>query len=158
MLNVRYAVNLIRIMMMKRLVFVLMLSAGLIAQEAESADREPVQLSATGDITGQRKLIETKLSQPEYVELDKEGRAELDRHFAALESNPGDAQAIAGANAVLKKVFADSRMVCTYEQALGSNMKKRQCMTAAARKRTYETTQQTLMGRDSNDSVHIQGN
>lgn len=144
--------------MMKSFGFSLMLFAGLSVHMAEAADREPVQLSAAGDIAAQRMLIEAKLAQPEYVELSKDGRAELNRHFAALESNPGDAKAVAGVNAVLKKAFADSRLVCTFEQPLGSNMKKRQCMTAAARKRTYDTTQQTLMGRDSNDSVHIQGN
>lgn len=144
--------------MMKSPELILMLSAGLIGGTVEAVDREPVQLSAAGDVSSQRELIEAKLVQPEYVELGKDGRAELNRHFAALESNPGDAEAAAGVNAILKKAFADSRLVCTFEQTLGSNMKKRQCMTAAARKRTYDTTQQTLMGRDSNDSVHIQGN
>src|SRR5574343_503073 len=112
-------------LMVKGLIFVAMFSAGLVAQGAEAADRQAVQLSGSGD-------------------------------FAALESKPDDAAAVAGVNTVLKKAFADSRLVCTFEQALGSNMKKRQCMTAAARKRVYDTTQQTLQGRDRNDSVHIQ--
>lgn len=145
-------------LMVKGLIFVAMFSAGLVAQGAEAADRQAVQLSGSGDFAAQRQMIEAKLAQPEYVELSKEGRAELERHFAALESKPDDAAAVAGVNTVLKKAFADSRLVCTFEQALGSNMKKRQCMTAAARKRVYDTTQQTLQGRDRNDSVHIQGN
>ena len=144
--------------MMNRLFFVVMSVAALFANEAKSGDREAVQLSATGDVAAQRKVIEAKLAQPEYVELSKEGRAELDRHFATLESSPGDAQAVAGVNVVLKKAFSDSRLTCTFEQALGSNMKKRQCMTVAARKRVYDITQQTLQGREHNDSVHIQGN
>ena len=38
-------------------------------------------------------------------------------------------------NKLLRKVFRDSRLICTKEAALGSNMMKRVCKTAAARSR-----------------------
>ena len=38
-------------------------------------------------------------------------------------------------NKLLVKAFRDSKLVCTKEAALGSNMLKRLCKTAAARKR-----------------------
>ena len=38
-------------------------------------------------------------------------------------------------NKILVKAFRDSKLVCTKEAALGSNMLKRLCKTAAARKR-----------------------
>lgn len=142
----------------------LVLSAVLLSSLAYAGttlDAEAIQLSlASGNVSMQRQQIEAKLGQVEYTELTKENRTALNEQFALLvgESVPSDAAKAAEIriNSILKQTFADSKLVCTYEKPLGSNMKKRNCMTVAARKRSYDATQRTLQGQKG-DSAHAPG-
>jgi len=45
-------------------------------------------------------------------------------------------------NAVLDKARSDSRLICTREKPMGSNMPVRQCLTAAQRERNRQNTLQ----------------
>jgi hypothetical protein len=129
----------------------LLLSFFLISSTAyagKTLDSEAIQLSvAAGNIPQQRQQIETKLGQIEYSELTKESRNELNAQFSALETFPAGLQEVLSAetriNAILKKAFADSKLVCTFETPLGSNKKQRTCMTVAAKTRFYNNTQRS---------------
>ncbi len=146
---------------MKRLLVLSAVLLSSLAYAGTTLDAEAIQLSlASGNVSMQRQQIEAKLGQVEYTELTKENRTALNEQFALLvgESVPSDAAMAAeiGINSILKQTFADSKLVCTYEKPLGSNMKKRNCMTVAARKRSYDATQRTLQGQKG-DSAHAPG-
>ncbi len=134
---------------MKILFFTSLLLMGSVACAGTPLDKQAIQLSvAAGNIPQQRLDINQKLTQQEYAELKAADRAVLNQELDSLESNAlaGD-DAVAAqnkVNGILAQAFADSKLVCTYEQALGSNMKKRQCMTVAAKKKSYDNTQKTL--------------
>ncbi|MFZ9310786.1 MAG: hypothetical protein ACO24O_04710 [Arenimonas sp.] len=134
---------------MKRLFLLSAVLVSSLAYASKDLDREAVQVSvAAGNIPQQRQQVEAKLTQVEYVELTKESRAILDAQFDLLEASPLTAdQGLAAQNrinGILKQAFADSKLVCNYEQTLGSNMKKRTCLTMAAKKRNYDRTQRNL--------------
>jgi hypothetical protein len=146
---------------MKRLLVLSAVLLSSLAYAGTTLDTEAIQLSlASGNVSMQRQQIEAKLGQVEYTELTKENRTALNEQFALLvgESVPSDAAKAAEIriNSILKQTFADSKLVCTYEKPLGSNMKKRNCMTVAARKRSYDATQRTLQGQKG-DSAHAPG-
>jgi len=146
---------------MKRLLVLSAVLLSSLAYAGTTLDTEAIQLSlASGNVSMQRQQIEAKLGQVEYTELTKENRTALNEQFASLvgESVPSDAAKAAEIriNSILKQTFADSKLVCTYEKPLGSNMKKRNCMTVAARKRSYDATQRTLQGQKG-DTVHVSG-
>ncbi len=122
------------------------------ANAGKALDTEAVQFSfSAGNFSQQKQHIDSKLAGIEYVETTKESREILSSQFALLEG--GTVSAEQGLkiqdtiNAVLKQSFADSKLVCTFETPPGTNMKKRACFTAAARKRSYERTQRDLAGR-----------
>ncbi|MFY8061017.1 MAG: hypothetical protein ACOVMK_05685 [Arenimonas sp.] len=129
----------------------LLLSFFLISSTAyagKTLDSEAIQLSvAAGNIPQQRQQIEAKLAQVEYSELTKESRNELNAQFSALDGLPAGSQEMLSAesriNAILKKAFSDSKLVCTFETPLGSNKKQRTCMTVAAKTRYYNNTQRS---------------
>lgn len=134
---------------MKRLFLLSAVLVSSLAYASKDLDREAVQVSvAAGNIPQQRQQVEAKLTQVEYVELTKENRATLEAQFDILEASPLPADKGLAAqnqiNGILKQTFADSKLVCTFEQPLGSNMKKRTCITAAAKKRNYDRTQRNL--------------
>ena len=146
---------------MKRLVLLSTLLVSSLAYAGTTLDAEAIQLSlASGNDSMQRQQIEAKLGQLEYTELTKENRAALNEKFALLDgaSVPSDAAKAAETriNSILKQTFAEIKAVCTYDKPLGSNMKKRSCMTVAARKRSYDATQRTLQGQKG-DSAHVSG-
>lgn len=133
---------------MNRLLLLSFILLSSTAYAGKSLDTEAVQLSvAAGNIPQQRQQIETKLGQVEYSELTKESRVELNAQFAALDALPAGSQDALSAetriNAILKKAFADSKLVCTFETPLGSNRKQRTCMTVAAKTRFYNNTQRS---------------
>jgi hypothetical protein len=146
---------------MKHLFLFSALLASSLAYAGTSLDGEAIQLSvAAGNVPAQRQQIEAKLTQVEYSELSKDNRVALSEQFALLESSaaagPGAKAAEDRINGILQQTFADSKLVCSYEKALGSNMKKRNCMTVAARKRSYDATQRTLQNQKG-DSAHAPG-
>jgi hypothetical protein len=148
---------------MNRLLLLSLILISSTAYAGKTLDTEAVQLSAAaGNIPQQRQQIETKLGQVEYSELTKESRNELNLQFSALEILPAGSQEAISAetriNAILKKAFSDSKLVCTYVQTIGTNMKQRQCMTTAAKKRQYENTQRNLQNKDSQAVNTVTGN
>jgi hypothetical protein len=134
---------------MKHAFLISALLASSMAYAGSSLDGEAIQFSlAAGNVSMQRQQIEAKLTQVEYTELTKDSRISLNEQFALLESS-----AVSGAsaklaeeriNGILKQTFADSKLVCSYEKPLGSNMMKRSCMTTLAKKRNYDATQRNL--------------
>lgn len=113
---------------------------------ASARDASAVQLSLTaGNIAQQRLDINQKLTQVDYVEMTPDKRKVLDQSLDALEGGQltsADAlEAQNKVNEILKQAFADSKMVCTFEQPVGTNMKKKSCTTAGAKRRAYEKTQ-----------------
>lgn len=133
---------------MKRLVFLSAVLLSSLAYAGKSLDTEAVQVSVSaGNIPQQRQQIEAKLTQVEYAELTKENRAALNAQFELLQTTPLPAdQGLAAQdriNGILKKTFADSKLVCTYETPLGSNKKQRTCITVAAKARYYNNTQRS---------------
>ena len=114
-----------------------------------SLDKQAIQLSvAAGNISQQRLDINKKLTQTEYVEFTAANSLILNKELDSLESNMlagNEANAAQDkVNAILAQAFADSKLVCTYEQALGSNMRKRQCRTVAAKNKSYDNAQKAL--------------
>jgi len=146
---------------MKHLFLLSALLASSVAYAGTSLDGEAIQLSvAAGNVAAQRQQIEAKLTQVEYTELSKDNRVALNEQFALLESSAATGASAKLSedriNGILQQTFADSKIVCTYEKPLGSNMKKRSCMTVAARKRSYDATQRTLQNQKG-DSAHVPG-
>ena len=145
---------------MKTAFLFLALLASSMAYAGSSLDGEAIQFSlAAGNVSMQRQQIEAKLTQVEYTELTKDNRASLNEQFALLESS-----AVSGAsaklaeeriNGILKQTFADSKLVCSYEKPLGSNMKKRNCMTVAAKKRNHENAQRNLQMQKTPSNPYI---
>jgi hypothetical protein len=133
---------------MKRIIFISALLASSFAYAGTPLDTQAVQLNLeSGNIPQQRQQIEAKLGQIEYTELTSQDRQTLNEQFALLEasaSGPNAKQAEGRINGILQKAFDDSKLFCTYDKPLGSNMKKRSCMTAAAKKRNYDATQRNL--------------
>jgi hypothetical protein len=134
---------------MKIVFFSSLLLMSSVAWAGTPLDKQAIQLSvAAGNIPQQRLDINQKITQQEYAELTAEDRVVLNQELDSLESNAlagNDAVAAQNkVNGILTRAFADSKLVCTYEQALGSNMKKRQCMTVAAKKKSYDNTQKTI--------------
>ena len=133
---------------MKRLFLLSAVLVSSLAYAGKDLDREAIQLSvAAGNIPQQRQQIEAKLTQVEYAELTKQNRADLTAQFDLLGTSPLPAdQGLAAQdriNGILKKTFADSKLVCTFETPLGSNKKQRTCMTVAAKARLYNNTQRS---------------
>ena len=110
--------------------------------------KEPVQLNiAAGNVPGQVQMIQKVIQEPEYVEMTAADKSNLNSQLAALQQGQLDSVATSEAqeqvNAILKKAFADSRIVCVFEKPLGSNLKKRTCTTVAAKKKQHQNTQNT---------------
>jgi hypothetical protein len=123
-------------------------------------DKQAFQFSEfNGDIAGQVKIARSKIDQIEYKELTSANRQVLLQKLDVLEgtsiSKQQSAEAQASANDILAKAFSDSKLTCSFETALGSNMKKRICVTAAAKKRIYEKTQKDMENRPVSDVAKI---
>lgn len=132
------------------------------ANAGKALDTEAVQFNfAAGNFAQQKQHIDTKLAGIEYAETSKDSREKLNSQFAMLEAGTVSAEQgmkIQDAiNAVLKQSYADSKLVCTFETPPGTNMKKRICITAAARKRSFERTQRDLAGQRQQSSS-VSGN
>jgi hypothetical protein len=144
---------------MKRILFVSILIFSPFAYAGKDLDSAAVQLSvASGNVTQQRQTIESKLTQIEYTELTPANRNVLTNRFIDLESGAVKGEDALAAekqiNEILAKTFADSKISCTYETPLGTNMKKRVCMTAAARQRTFEATQREIQMKKTPSSPY----
>jgi hypothetical protein len=123
-------------------------------------DKQAFQLSEfNGDIAGQVKVARSKIDQIEYKEITSANRQVLLQKLDVLEgasvSKQQIAEAQSTANDILAKAFSDSKLTCSFETALGSNMKKRICVTAAAKKRIYEKTQKDMENRPVSDVAKI---
>lgn len=123
-------------------------------------DKQAYQLSLyDGSIDQQRAVIEKKITQIEYIELTNENRTAMFKHLDFLRQNGASDQKAVNAqqavNEILFDAFSDSKIVCKYDTALGTNMKKRSCMTLAAQKRIYEKTQKDLQMQHKSDVQRV---
>ena len=112
-------------------------------------DKEAIQLSITaGDITGQRKHIENNIVGSEYKEMDSEDRADLLIQLQAVDSGSLSVEEMTryqnNINSILKTAYANSKLVCTREKPLGSQMAVKVCKTVAEKKNSEANSQQTL--------------
>lgn len=144
----------------KSILFALTLSLFLSFAALAASSKEALQLNiAAGNVPGQIQAIQSAVNEPQYSELTAENKSTLNSQLAALQQGQLDSVGAAEAqnqiNAILKQAFADSRMVCTFEKPLGSNMKQRNCMTVAAKKKQHQNTQNTS---DLNNPVMSAGN
>ena len=124
------------------------------------SDKTPVQLDiASGNVPGQIQTIQKAIHEPRYSEMSADDKSALNQQLAALQQGQldsvGTAKAQEQVNSILSKAYADSRMVCTMEKPLGSNLKKRTCKTVAAKKKQHQNTQSTS---DINNPVMSAGN
>lgn len=145
---------------MKRILILSILIFSPFANAGKDLDTAAVQLSvASGNVTQQRQVIESKLTQIEYKELTPANRQVLTDRFIDLESGAvkGDDALVAEKqiNDILTKTFADSKVSCTFEAPMGTNMKKRVCMTAAAKQRSFELTQRDIQMKKTPSSPYI---
>ncbi len=130
---------------------VLLLSTS-ISSFATSNDKQPIQLSiAAGNLPQQRLEINQKLALPIYSEFSQDDRVELNQLLDSLVNDQllGNESVIKQdkVNAILKRSFADSKLICKLEAEIGSNMKKKVCQTVASKRRAYEKTQK--------DSIYV---
>lgn len=145
---------------MKRFTLLSLIFISPLAFAGKDLDTQAYQISAFNSVTiaEQVAVAKQKITQIEYVELDDASRtkllAELDVLKGSGLSENDRTESQKRANTLLSKAFADSKLVCTFEKPLGSNMKKRTCMTAGAKKRSFDATQRTIQGQKSN-SVHV---
>lgn len=123
-------------------------------------DKQAFQFSSfDGDVSSQVTVARGKIDQIEYNELTAADRqillANLDLLQNPVITKQQSSEAQASANRIFAKAFADSKLTCTFEKPMGSNMKKRTCMTMAAKKRIYEKTQKDLENRRVSDVAKI---
>ncbi len=89
-------------------------------------------------------------TNPKYSEITQADRASIEASLLKISEILANGKSVASldapsreniklnqesVNKLLDKAFGDSKMVCTKEAAIGTNMIKRLCKTAAARKR-----------------------
>lgn len=131
---------------MKFYFFAIVLLSTSLCSYAASNDKQPIQLSiAAGNLSQQRLDINQKLSLPSYTELSQDNRVKLNQLLDSLVADQLlSSEAIIGqdkVNNILKQSFADSKLICKLEAEIGSNMKKKVCQTAAAKRRAYDKSQ-----------------
>ena len=155
--------NLLEIQAMKTtksILFAFTLSLFLSFTALAGSSKEAIQLNiAVGNVPGQIQAIQSAVNEPQYSEITTENKSTLNSQLAALQQGQLDSVGAVEAqnqiNAILKQAFADSRIVCTFEKPLGSNMKQRTCLTVAAKKKQHQNTQNTS---DLNNPVMSAGN
>jgi paraquat-inducible protein B len=130
----------------KSILFAFPLSLFLSFAAFAGSSKEPVQLNlAAGNVAGQIQAIQSVIGEPQYSEMTADSKSTLNSQLAALQQGQLDSVGAVEAqnqiNGILKQAFADSRMVCTYDKPLGSNMKQRVCKTVAAKRRQHQKTQ-----------------
>jgi hypothetical protein len=135
---------------MRAIVFFLcsILFSGL-SYSGEQLDKEAVQLSIpAGNLEVQQNQILTKMAGVEYSEMSADNRKLVTTELEAIVSGSITGEAAMKAqkniNELLVKAFSDSKIVCIREKKTGSNMPTRTCMTAAAKKRQHDKTQEDM--------------
>jgi hypothetical protein len=128
---------------------VILFSAPTLASEAIQID-----LSKPTIAEQQRLVIKTISDDPKYSEMQKTDRDTVQATLLEISDALVGGKSLASLNLesrreielkqqtvnnLLAKAFRDSKMVCTKEAVIGSNMLKRLCKTAAARKRDNDT-------------------
>lgn len=130
------------------LLFCSFLFSGLVFAGQDSA-KEAIQLSISdGNLESQQMLIQSKLLEVDYAEMSSDNRnlvaVELDAIVSGTISGDAALKAQNNINKLLVQAFSDSKMVCSREKKTGSNMPTRTCMTAAAKKRQHDKTQEDM--------------
>lgn len=115
---------------------------------AAEKDKQAVQLSVSaGSVSSQKQLIESKIVNIEYQEMQNADRVELLTQLEAIDSGVATGNTILvyqeNINTILKKAFADSKLICTNEMPTGSKRAVRTCSTIAAKERQQQNVQNT---------------
>ena len=139
-------------------------ATAILCASAAFAKGELIQLDLTSKPFGPQKTAVLKAvnGNEDYSEITIDKRREVtnaldrisaiiadDAQFSAV-SSTARAQALAHQsliNDALVQAKKDSRMECTKENVLGSNVPKRVCRTVASRKRSYEIVQDDMIGK-----------
>lgn len=133
---------------MRSLIFVIcsVFSAG----SALAAEAIQLDLSRSPIGVQQQLVLKTINDDSKYSEMTKNDRATVEAALLEISEILAGGKSVASldaqskqkvdihqdeVNRLLAKAFRDSRLVCTKEAPLGSNMMKRVCKTAAARAR-----------------------
>lgn len=117
---------------------------------ANAADKPAaIQLNvAAGDVSKQIDAILEAAGTSEYIEMSKSDRAELSEKLSLIESETLDAAAVATTqkqvNEILTEAFADSRLVCSNREVLGTKFKEKTCMTVADKRAERDKTRNDL--------------
>ncbi len=131
---------------MKFFFFAILLINTSVIHATSVSDKQPIQFSlSVGNLSQQRLNINQKLQQPEYSELNQQNLIELNKSLDLLINQELTSNEVMTrqdqVNSILKQTFADSKLICRFENEIGSNMKKKQCQTMAAKRRAFEKTQ-----------------
>lgn len=148
----------------------LIASAMLLSFAALAEDAIQLDLAAK-PFGPQKEAVVKAVADEKYSEITLEKRTKVtealgrisavlagDKPFSSVDAGSrqqllADQQLI---NTALVDAKRDSRMVCTKEYTIGSNMPKRVCITAAEQKRQYEQAQQALKANDKSMQVNFQ--
>ncbi len=130
------------------LFFCSFLISGLVFAAQDSA-KNAIQLSISdGNLESQQILIQSKLLEVDYAEMSLDNRklvaVELDAIVSGAITGDAALKAQNNINELLVQAFSDSKIVCIREKKTGSNMPTRTCMTAAAKKRQHDKTQEDM--------------
>ncbi|HWS40008.1 MAG TPA: hypothetical protein VN247_01805 [Arenimonas sp.] len=130
---------------MKHLIFATLF---FLSAHANSADKEAIQLSvADGNLSAQVKAIEIEIMEKDYQEMEYNDRATLLNQLASIESGEVTGGTITtyenNVNSILKKAFADSKLICEQMKPTGSKRAIRTCTTVAAKNRLHKDVQQS---------------
>jgi len=156
-----------------RFSFIVMAAALAISPVSFAA--EALQLDLAGKPFSEQKaaVMQSISGDDKYSEITSDKRAEiiqaLERISSILTAGASFSTIDAGnrervladqtlINVALEEAKSDSRLVCSKETVIGSNMAKRVCRTVAAQKRMYSKTQDEQAAKQSSVQVNFENN
>ncbi len=149
------------------LVFCIGVTLAATAQAKPDKDAE-VKLDANLPVAAQVSAIEKAIDSEDYSEIAREDKTNLQQALGRIQTRLGDQERVDQldpqgraeilkdqdvVNTILARAWSDSRMVCSRERTVGSNMAKRVCTTAAQRRRIDEASRRSF--EDSNRTGNL---
>ncbi|WP_286069626.1 hypothetical protein [Stenotrophomonas sp. 57] len=126
---------------------------GLSAVAQAKSEKSVVQMDRQAPVAEQVRKVEKALDDGDYNEISADDRNTVRQALARISQRMGDRQTVQelpGAsqnevfndqeriNTILARAHDDSRQICQYTRATGSNMPKSRCLTVAERRRIEE--------------------
>lgn len=126
---------------------------GLSAVAQAKSEKSVVQMDRQAPVAEQVRKVEKALDDDDYNEISADDRNTVRQALARISQRMGDRQTVQelpGAsqnevfndqeriNTILARAHDDSRQICQYTRATGSNMPKSRCLTVAERRRIEE--------------------